>query len=259
MERIFDDDVISKRERVELTLEHREVDRVALHEQLGYNPGVIAKYNGREVRGFDYSLSEIGQAIRATLDMCFPFFEPVGTGVSIDEDGFAFKHDNWTTWRISRPFDNEGGAADWLRKVILRKTKNHQSFDPDRVREEYVAYIDGLQRLAGDTVICDYSATGFCSVFDRMGLEIFSYFCIDFPQLLTEYLELSTRIELKRIPLVADRERSPVILIPEDFSTKQGPIFSPAFLREYHYPYVKRITAEWMDFTALSQAVVWIL
>ena len=45
-ERIFDHDVISKRERAELTLGHREVDRVALHEQLGYNPRVIERYAG---------------------------------------------------------------------------------------------------------------------------------------------------------------------------------------------------------------------
>ena len=33
--------------------------------------------------------------------------------------------------------------------------------------------------------------------------------------------------------------------MPEDFSTKQGPIFSPKFLDAYHYPYVQRLVRAW--------------
>ena len=34
---------------------------------------------------------------------------------------------------------------------------------------------------------------------------------------------------------------TPVVLIAEDFATKQGPIFSPEFLGKYHFPYVKKL------------------
>ena len=40
-EKIFESDAISKRERVELTLNLQPVDRVAILEQLSYNSGVI--------------------------------------------------------------------------------------------------------------------------------------------------------------------------------------------------------------------------
>ena len=43
----------------------------------------------------------------------------------------------------------------------------------------------------------------------------------------------------------ADPELSPVILIPEDFSTKQGPLFRNDFLDRFHYPYVKMLTETW--------------
>ena len=43
-ERIFPADVLSKRERVERILNFQPVDRAALHDQLSYNPAVIARY-----------------------------------------------------------------------------------------------------------------------------------------------------------------------------------------------------------------------
>ncbi len=46
---------------------------------------------------------------------------------------------------------------------------------------------------------------------------------------------------------MADPALSPVILLPEDFSTKQGPIFPDDFLDRYHYPYVKKISRAWHD------------
>jgi uroporphyrinogen decarboxylase len=46
---------------------------------------------------------------------------------------------------------------------------------------------------------------------------------------------------------VADAALSPVILIPEDFATRQGPIFPPEFLHEYHYPYVKNLADAWHE------------
>ena len=105
-EKIFPTDEISKRERVELTLQHKAVDRVAIHEQLSYNAGVIAMYTGKDIKGFDYTVDDIGEVIRKTIDISFPIFTPVGTAKEIDEDGFGIQHDNWTNWYVDRPFSD---------------------------------------------------------------------------------------------------------------------------------------------------------
>ena len=47
-EKIFPEDVLPKRKRVEYTLELQPVDRVAILEQLSYNAGVISMYTGEE-------------------------------------------------------------------------------------------------------------------------------------------------------------------------------------------------------------------
>ena len=262
-EKIFPEDTLSKRERVLRTLRHQSVDRAAIHEQLSYNGPVIGRVTGREIRGFDYTTAEVGAAIRRTLDTCFPIFELKGTGLETLPDGFVVRNDNWTRWRVSRPFADEEGAAGWLRArlaameasgfndhtavVVERAGAGPESFDPRAVRSAYRGRMEALQARVGETVIIDFSFTGFCDLFDSMGLEIFTFFSEDHPELLAQYMEIAIENEIRRVEAVADPEISPLIMIPEDFATKHGPIFSEEFLDRFHYPFVRRLAAAWRE------------
>ena len=265
IEKIFPSDSLSKRERVELTLNHKPIDRVAILEQLSYNPGVISMYTGKQIDGFNYTMDDICRVIRLTTDMIMPPVDPKGTDRVINDDGFVFQNDNWTSWHVSRPFSDEVGARDWLLGRIKKIRK--ANCDPDyamwaygkeskdcmagvtseTLRKWYRDFTLSIQKKIGDTVLLSYSLTGFCSVFDSMGLEIFTLFSIYFPEVMHEFMETSTEIEIRRVHAVADVSLSPVILIPEDFSHKGGPIFDPDFLGQFHYPYLKRLTEAWHE------------
>ena len=43
---------ITKRERVEATMNIQPVDRVAMHDQVSCDPDVIALYTGKKINGF---------------------------------------------------------------------------------------------------------------------------------------------------------------------------------------------------------------
>jgi len=236
---------MTKLERVLATLNHQPVDRCALLEQLSYNSGVIADWTGKSIQSFDFTLDDICEVIRQTCDLAMPPVAPRGTARIEREDGFVVQNDNWTTWHVKRPFTDEHGAAEWLRRLI--STFHETSFDAVRAREDHRQYLLSLQSKIGDTVILNYSATWFCYPFDSMGLEIYTFFQLAYPEVLKEFLDTTLVSELRRVHAVADATLSPVILIPEDFATKQGPIFSPDFLHEYHYPYVKRLTEAWHE------------
>ncbi len=248
---IFTGDILSKRERVERTLHLQPVDRVALHDQVSYNPGVISLYTGRAVVGFDYTVEDICAVIRQTLDMCFPPRAPRGTGKVTTANGMEMQYDNWTYWYVGRPFLDVAGAGVWLQKSTDQL--HPQSFDAAATRAAYRKRLERLQRLVGDTVICDFSNTGFCTTYTLIGLELFSYLIYESPQLVADYIEVYTAREVQRIHAIADPHLSPVILIPEDFATKQGTIFAPSFLARYHYPFVRQLVEAWHshDFTVL--------
>ena len=262
-ERVFPQDRLTKRERVLRTVAHQQVDRAVIHEQLSYNTAVVSHFSGRCFREFGFSPEHVGTAVRRTLDTCFPIFEMKGTDTVVTSDGFTVKNDNWTSWRIGRPFDDEHGAARWLEARIIAMERtgfndhtavnvdgkeehlSKRSFSAAKVRQEYRSYFHRLQELVGETVIIDFSFTGFCDLYDAMGLEIFTFFCLEYPQLLRSYMEVSIYNELQRVEAIADPRLSPLILIPEDIATKMGPIFPPDFLDEFHFPYVRRLTEAW--------------
>lgn len=236
---------MTKLERVLATLNHQPVDRCALLEQVSYNPGVIADWTEKPIRGFDYTVNDICEVIRQTCDLAMPPIAPRGTTRIERDDGFVIQNDNWTQWHVSRPFTDEHGAAKWL-KNLTAELGNFRE-DPKRAREEYRTSLLSLQSKIGDTVILKFSATWFCYPFDCMGLEIYSYFQLAYPEVLKEFLDTALANELRRVHAVADPSLSPVILIPEDFATKQGPIFAPDYLKVHHYPYIQRLTDAWHE------------
>ena len=236
---------LNKRERVEATLRHQPVDHGALLEQLSYNPRVIADWTGKEIHGFNYTVDDICAVIRKTCDLVMPPTAPKGIARVTSPDGFVTQHDNWTSWHVSRPFSDEHGAAAWLRE--LTAIRQAAPFDAAATRAAYRDSMLTLQAKIGDTVILNYSWTGFSSIFDAMGLEIYTFFQLEYPELLKAYMEVASACELRRIHAVADAALSPVILIPEDFATKQGPLFGPEFLHEYHYPYIMRQAVAWRE------------
>jgi hypothetical protein len=262
MEKIFLTDKLSKRERVERTLNLQPVDRAAIHEQLSYNPQVISLYTGKKFAGYDYSYEDICSVIRQTLDACFPPVAPLGTSQVTNSDGFVIQQDNWHSGIVSRPFHDVAGAREFL----LRKTDelrrvgrqapygfppgieagsrgDHAEFNAERERVQYRSYMQGLQKLIGDTVIIDFSLqTGFCDCWSQLGLDTFICLYADEPLVISDYIEAYTDSEIRRLHAIADPALSPVVLIPEDFASKQAPIFGPAFLRKELFPRVRRMT-----------------
>ena len=251
MERLFEADVMTKRERVLATLRHEPVDRCALLEQLSYNPRVIADWTGREILGFEYTLEDVCEVCRKTMDVVMPpSVLKKRTGRVTGADGFVRQYDNWTVWTVSRPFIDEDGARQWLEKRIrgLREAGS----DADRARREWREYMTGLQNALGETLIMAYPiSTGLCSIYGDggMGLELFSYVFADGTDRLREFMDLHLEQSLARLHAIADEYAaiSPIVLVAEDFATKQGPIFPPDFLREFHYPYVTRIIEAWHE------------
>lgn len=247
-DKIFESDLISKRERVERTINFQPVDRVPIHEQLSYNPNVIELYTGKKINGFDYTVDDIAKVVNSTLDATFPMFAPYGLGKEVKNDGFEYKLDNWTKWIVKKPFNDEHGAKDWLvnqTKQLIQKIKD---FNQKQERQSYHNYLISQQELIGDTVLIDWSImTGFAEVFDKMGLEIFTFFYYEYPEVMVDYMNASAEYSVKKIRAVGDNSISPVVLIAEDFCTKQGPIFPPETLEKIHYPFIKDLTQAWHE------------
>jgi hypothetical protein len=243
-EKIFPTDVLTKRQRVERTLNFQPVDRVVLHDQLSYNPGVIAVYTAKPITGFSYTRADVGTVIRKTLDACFLPVNPLGTGQIIDTDGFVYQNDEWNSSLIKRPFSDVAGARSYL----LRKTEElvHAPFDSEQERQQYHAYMHDLQDLVGETVVIDFSiGVGFCDCWSNLGLDLFSYLHAEDPQVIKDYVAARTARSVCKVHAVADVALSPIVLIAEDFASKNGSIFNPLLLSQVLFPNLLNLTNAW--------------
>jgi len=232
---------LSKRERVERTLNFLPVDRVAILEQVCFSPSVISLYTGKYIKGFDYKIEDVCRVIKETLDMCFMPSPIHGTERIVDKDGGIRQNDNWTFWVIQSPsFDANALKEKFLREID--KLRNIP-FDAKKERDNYHKKITNIQNMIGDdTVIFDYVFdTGLCSCWNWGKIEPFTFLYYDEPEIVSEYLKARTDDAIRKAHAIADKSLSPLILIADDLASKTAPIFSPEFLRKEFFPHLKRI------------------
>ena len=247
-EKIFENDRLSKYERVERTVNMQSVDRVMLHEQLSYNPAVLEYYLKKKIDGYNFTKQDIGKVVKMTLDATFPVFMPYGLGHEVKPDGFEYRLDNWTKWLAKRPFTDEHGACEWLKTQIKQLEDALRDFKPAEERKKYHSYMMEQQSYIGETVMIDWSImTRFCEIFDKMGLEIFSFFYLEYPEVMLRFMELSTEYSCRKVRAAGDNSITPVVLIAEDFCSRTGPIFSPETLYHIHYPFIRQLTDAWHE------------
>lgn len=237
-------DILSKRERVERTLNLKPVDRIAIHDQVSYNPDVISLYTGKKIKGFNYSLEDICEVIKNTLDMCFPPVAPRGTERYVSEDGTIHQMDNWTSWNILAPMDAKALKEHYLKNI--EEELKASKFDPEKERENHHKKFLEIQRLIGDTVLCEYPASvGICDCWAYGRIVPFSYLYHDEPEVISEYLKIHTENEIRKVHAIANKTLSPVVLIADDLASKTSPIFSPQFLRKEFFPHLTRLVEAW--------------
>ena len=148
----------------------------------------------------------------------------------------------------TRPFNDEQGAVTWLNKATSRLKKNLASLDLKQYAKEHKSRFRRLQSYIGDdTVVLEECETGLDDIRAALGLEFFSYISVDEPGLISEYMELYTECEVRKIHAIADRRLSPCALTAGDIAMKGRLLHSPEWLIQEFFPKLKRLIEAWHE------------
>ncbi|MCM8757042.1 MAG: hypothetical protein NC823_00995, partial [Candidatus Omnitrophica bacterium] len=250
---------LSKRERVERTLRLLETDRVPIYDLLRCD-AAFEYFSGERlpVLRADEETREklnriVGKAVNAFLDMTRSVgFGPLQDEETKDEFGFVYRSSvrEKTTWIVRRPFADESGARNYLKEAIRRIAQNLKEFPSQAksYRENYHRDFLKCQETIGDTVnLLAQQGTGLDDLRHQLGFDLFCYLEQDEPGLVSEYLELRTRMNVVICQTIADRQLSPVVLTYGDIACKQRLLHSPAFLRREFFPRLKRLNDAWHE------------
>lgn len=246
---------MDKRERVERALAFGLPDRVPLADSFQH-VGLIAHYCGIPERK-DWSLKEICQAAGNALDLVqgWALSPSLRHGkITVDRHGVKWKQNSWFSWIVERPFSNTEEYAKALDKEIARLRLSSADY-PEVTDELLMCKVADFrktflkyQRLIGDAVLMypDVSP-GLDDLYHLGGWEFFVDLLYSRPFLISEYLEVKTRLQVARAHAIADANLSPVVLVACDIAHKQGLLISPEFLRREYFPRVKQIVSAYHE------------
>lgn len=232
---------MSKRERVEAALNLQETDRTPIFDIL-FNDAAIEYFAGRRAPLGEEGLKVRLQASGRMLDMTrLVSSAPLEVGETASEDGFVhYRLDPWIHGGISkRPFSDVEGAKRYVEYALnlLR-----QDLDVKKYAESFHAAHEKVRSYLGDDTVVVYEYdTGLDWVRFALGIELFCYVSADAPELISEYIELSTAHEIEKIHAVADPKISPCAMPGGDIACKGRLLHSPTWLRKEFFPALKRV------------------
>ncbi len=247
-------DTMTARERVEATLAGELPDRVPIFDLIQHVP-LIEYITGEQMtpqNGEDL----LCRAIGACLDITRGISPPAEERIVVNDDGFVYKQEWWTTWLIDRPFHDTQGLLDYIprniEQIYRREPGEMWTFagrgnvwgtTGQTARDRFLE----LQEKCGEnTVLFPFeSPVGLDTAWIRAGMELFVYAYYEAPQVISDWLEALTWAEIQRVHETADATLSPVALVFADLADKHQPLFSPRFLGKEFFPRLKRLVDAW--------------
>ena len=142
------------------------------------------------------------------------------------------------------PFSSLEAATNWLKAQNIAAGKWRETTNLQQETENSRQWFERLYSwMDTDHVVCCLreSGVGLDWIRAPIGLEFFSYLCVDAPELISEHLELVTEREVAIIHAVADANISPWALTYGDIGMKNTLLHSPKWLRQEFFPRLKRL------------------
>jgi uroporphyrinogen-III decarboxylase len=241
--------ILTKRERVMRAVRFEETDRTPVYDIL-QNDAVIEHYAG-ETLSVAQGDRVKAKAIGRVLDLTRMPEGPAQPHVERNEQGLLLQIEPWTSWIIERPFHDGPSLREWVKDDIRRSEQ--QVFDRayaerfhQRIRDAQALFAQADPTGRKDpTLMIVESGVGLTEAYWMAGMEEFSYLCADEPELVDEWLEARNQAELRRVAAIADPALIPLALTYDDIAFKTSTLFSPAWLRRYWVPRLRRLVAAW--------------
>lgn len=248
---------MTKKERVRKTLNCEPTDRPPLYDNLR-NDAVIEHLTGEKLtieEGRELTIKAMSKAFDAvkqfmrfpqkegtTIRKTLPFaYSAVMPESIVDKERYRIYQKRWTWWYTDTREYSKDRMADFVKKVI----KNYKGWDRESENnlQAILKDFNRKQKELRDTVLFPcISEVGLGQGYEMLGgVDKFSYFMLDEPQLLSEYLEVLFQQNLDKIYHLPEDFRSEAVFVPEDIAFKTGTIFSPNFLKREFFSRLKGI------------------
>lgn len=210
------------------------------------NDAVIEHFSGKRLT-FENAAEVVYSAYAPAIDATRPMVRiPAREATITLEDGREQKHFRWTSWTQHKEYCDSESYATVKRAEI--EAADPSAWDAARQAslEDALRWINGEQNKLGEVLFMPgLDGPGLMGIYGEVGLEAFSYFLADCPDVIMALLEHNT------IQAVTAAEHYPAGhgivggFLGDDIAFKSGPLLSPIWLKEHYFPRLARVIAAW--------------
>jgi hypothetical protein len=236
---------LTAEQRVMITFEHREADRIPIYTHIN-NISAIEAITGASIESDP--LRVCADAIRAfgidlTSEIILPHFGIAREPLSIYQEswmnGFAVEWRGFEHWVVERPFSSLQGAYAWA-------VENWRPRSTVEIRDKMRRRIEtrhAHQDLLGEDCLLIHQAEliSLESIYHAIGIDAFSFMMCDEPQMLADILDGMLENALRANEVLIAEDPTPVVRFGDDLAFKIGPLVSPAWLQREYFPRQKQL------------------
>ena len=128
------------------------------------------------------------------------------------------------------------------------KTKWIDSYDPawtetdQQTIEDYLSGARDMQAKLGECFwMTGGGSPGFMNIMGEVGLEAFSYYFVDCPDIIVQQMEMFTLSAVRWLSHLPDNHGIEAVMMGDDICYNSGPFFSPAWFDQHYMPRLARI------------------
>ena len=233
-------------ERVRAVIRGEAPDRAPLYE-LFRNDAVINHFTG-ETLTVENGPELVYRAYEPALDATRPSVRPPGREETVTlPDGRQQRHFRWTIWTENRRYAD--GA-----EYAAEKRRGLDAFDPawtaqrqEGLEQTLAGHAAARQKLGQVFFFPGGPFLGLMGVIGEIGLEHFSYYLADYPELVPELLEVNALNAVAWIEHLPVDHGIEAAFCGDDIAFKTGPLLSPAWFQEHYFARAARVCAAYHD------------
>lgn len=215
-------------------------DRAPLYELLR-NDAVVSHYAGQTLT-VENAPQVVYAAYEPAVDATRPLVRlPEHERTETLPDGRQRRYFRWTIWTQEVSYESSEAYARAKRAYL-------DGFDPSwtparqEVLDQRLAFIAEERRRLGEVFYFPSAwSMGVQSLYGEVGLEAFSYYMVDCPDIVDELMECHTLDALSWIEHLPDDHGIEAVFSGDDIAFNSGPLLSPRWFDAHYYERLARV------------------
>ena len=229
-------------ERVRAVINGQMPDRAPMFELLR-NDAVVSHFAGEKLT-IENGQRVVFKAFEPAVDATRPTVRIPNEERTITlEDGRQEKYYRWTIWTESRNYGSSEAYAAAKREWLKSFDGGWNSKKQEAMDKAMASIADHRKRLGEVFFFPDTPGLGLTMIYYEVGLESFSYYLMDCPDVINELLECNTINAVTWVEHLPENHGIEGVFIGDDIAFCSGPLFSPKWFEKNYFGRLERVVS----------------